>query len=58
MSGIDPANGEVPHTPLISGGSQAVKAFVNKSLSKKARWREPLLRQRIFQEVAPVRLKD
>ena len=55
---IDPANAKVALTPLTSIGSRTAQAFVGKSLSKEARWRAPLLSQRIFQEVAPVRLKE
>lgn len=58
MRKIDPANGKVALTPLTSIGSRTAEAFVNKSLSKEAKWREPLLSQRIFQEVAPIQLKE
>ena len=46
MRKIDPANGKVALTPLTSIGSRTAEAFVNKSLSKEAKWREPLLQRR------------
>ena len=44
--------------PLISIGSKTAETFLSKRLSKKSKGREPLLSQRIFQEVAPARLKE